>query len=675
MRLPLEWLQDYVETEVSAAEIADLLTNLGHEVEAIHESDIGSVLEIKVTPNRGDCLSVLGVARELAAKDSQRFQPTELMRTAVRGWTLGDESKPLSETSVAIESPDLCPRYGARVWTDVKTGPSSERVQRRITAAGMRPIDVVVDTTNYVMLELGQPLHAFDLDRLKERRIVVRAAKPGEQIRTLDGVDRKLEPGMLMICDAERPVAVAGVMGGEETEVTPQTRRILLESAHFNPQSVRRTRRALNLHTEASHRFERYVDPEGVVRALNRFAILYEEQTGCKPCEGVADVYVRRWEPNKVPVREERWKMLLAMDVPRAIAASSLIALGCEVRESAEGLEATGPSWRSDLAIEEDFIEEIGRLYGYDKMPVLLPQGSTPRGGESALTALRSRARQAMLRLGYVEVVTHTLRAPSPLDAAQPLIPLRNPGSPEAVFLRNSLLPGLADVAPRNYGASPFVFEIGRTFSGDREAVSLGALLAGRILPEHWASKQEDTVDFSAAKGCLERLFSHLRREAVLEPSSDERFHPARQAKIMCAGKDVGIVGQLRRDLCEELHLPKESYAFEVCLSDALDVPEYVPKYRPVSSFPFVRRDMAIEVSKAVPYADIEAAIQEAAGELLERIWLFDVYEGKGIPEGKHSLGVAMILRHPEKTLTDEEANAVRERAVARLEQLGAKLR
>jgi phenylalanyl-tRNA synthetase beta chain len=668
-------LQDFVQTSEPASAIANLLTNLGHEVEAVHESEIGPVLEMKVTPNRGDCLSVLGVARELAAKDAQRFQPTDLMRAAVAGWSLGDESRELGETNVTIEDANLCPRYGARVWKDVKTGPAAEWIQRRLIAAGMRPIDVIVDTTNYVMLELGQPLHAFDLDTLRGRRVVVRTAKAGERILTLDGVDRELDSEMLMICDAERPIAVAGVMGGEETEVTERTRNVLLESAHFNPQSVRRTRRALNLRTEASHRFERYVDPEGVVRALNRFAILYEEQTGCKPCEGLADVYPKRWQPVSVQVREQRWQALLAMDIPRAIAASSLVALGCKVEETADGLQATGPSWRSDLAIEEDFVEEIGRLYGYDRMPDLLPHGSTPQGGESPLTALRSRTRQAMLRLGFIEAVTHTLRAPSPLDGRHPLIPLRNPGSPDAAYLRNSLLPGLAEVALRNYGPSPFLFEIGRVFGEGGESVQLGALLAGRILPEHWSSKQTDVVDFAAAKGCLESLFSHVRREFQLVRSQDERFHPSRQAEIHCGGKSVGVVGQIRADLCEELHLPRESFAFEVSVTDVLGVEEFVPKYRPLSQFPFVRRDMAIEISKDVPYGDIVAAVREAAGELLERVWLFDVYEGQGIPEGKHSLGVAMILRHPEKTLTDEEANEIRERAVASLQRLGAKLR
>lgn len=675
MRLTQEWIRDYVQMTESPEAVAETLTMLGHEVEAIEESDLGAVLVIKVTPNRGDCLSVLGIARELAASDPMRFQPTELMREAIRGWRLGDEETPLQDTSVTIEAPDLCPRYAARAWNEAPIQPSAEWMQARLTACGMRPIDVIVDTTNYVMLELGQPLHAFDLDLLKEERIVVRTARAGEKMRTLDGVDREFSTDMLLICDAERPVAVAGVMGGEETEVTQSTKRILLESAHFDPATVRRTRRALNLHTEASHRFERHVDPEGVVRALNRFALLLQKQTGARHQPGLCDLYPGRAEPKPVTVREARWNLLLGMEVPRAAAAASLNGLGMRVAETPEGLAVTPPSWRSDITIEEDLVEEIGRLAGYERMPERLPEGSTPQGGESALTSMRTRAREALLRLGFVEVVTHSLRAPSPLDAKGEVVHLRNPASPEVSALRNSLLPGLADAARRQHDDSFFLFEVGRVFLPEGERVYAGGLFRGHLIPAHWKGTPAPEADVFALKGVLEEVGARLNRRLNLGGLEDERFHPARQASVHAGGVRVGLVGEVSRRISEEMHLPLHLLAFEVDLTSLLEVPEAPPRYKAFSNFPHVRRDIAIEIPKDVPYCKVEQAIREMAGDILERVWLFDVYEGVGIEPGKHSLGVAMTLRHMERTLTDEEANQVRERVLEALSALGARQR
>lgn len=676
MKVTVEWLKEYVETDASAEEIGNVLTMLGLELETIEDSPLGPVLDFKVTPNRGDCLSVIGLARELCAKDVHRFKPTKLFAEAVRGWPRGDEDKSPEQELVKIEAPDLCTRYACRLFENIAIANSSERIGQRLSACGMRPINVVVDTTNYVMLELGQPLHAFDRDLLEEGRIVVRTAREGENMTTLDGAKRKLRDDMLMICDASTPVAIAGVMGGENSEVSQNTKRLLLESAQFDPASIRRTRRALGMSTEASYRFERYVDPAGVVRALNRFADLLREQTGIDSMAGVYDAYPKPPKLKTIEVREFKWKKLLGMEVPVAAAASSLQAIGCEVREIEGGLKCVPPTWRSDLALEEDLVEEIGRLWGYEKIPEELPFGSTPQGGESKSAAFKTAARNAMLRLGFTEVANHTLTAPSSLDSRGEPVVLRNPAAPELAQLRTSLLPGIARNAAKNRSRALRLFEIGRVFFDDTEMRMAALLMSGKLYPEDWRGKNDESAGFFALKGVVEELYRLLHRAPAFGDADDRRFMSAKAAKIVRGdGRRVGVLGQIAPAIAEEFDLPRETFLCEVCLDRLFESEELVPSYKPISNFPPVRRDIAFIIEKSVAYAEIEAAIHKSAGSDLEAIKLFDVFEGKGIPAGKHSLAVALHLRAQNKTLTDEEANQARERAVEALRSLGAEPR
>lgn len=672
MRVSVEWLKEYVSTEANAEEIGSTLTMLGIELEAIEDSEIGPVLNFKVTPNRGDCLSVLGLARELCAKDTSRYQPTELMHSAIKGFPIGDEDAVCSDANVEIIDKNLCHRYGARVFHDTSIGQSSSLIQKRIIACGMRPINVIVDVTNYVMLELGQPLHAFDLEKLEEKKIVVRRAKSNEKLTTLDGEERELDESMLMICDAQNPVAVAGVMGGLDSEVTTSTKHILLESAHFDPSSVRKTRKKLGMNTEASYRFERYVDPEGVIRALNRFTQLYEKESGCKPAHGVIDVYPVQYQPKKIAVREQRWNVLLGMNVPMASAASSLITLGCKVKENGNALDVIPPSWRNDLSIEDDFVEEIGRIWGYEKIPELLPQGSTPLGGEYNEAKFYTDARNIMLRLGFTEVHSHTFREKSVIDPECEYVEIRNPISPELRFLRPSLLQALCDVAQRHRTRPLRLFEIGKVFTIGKEEMCLAGFLSGKLMEEHWENKQSPTADFFALKGMVEEIFRILLRDFHVSESSDIRFHPNRQANIQAGNETVGIMGQLKTSLCDELNLPPENFIFEINLDSCYQASSIKPQYKHISPYPAVRRDIAFAISKEVKFNAIENAIKNSISDVLENFWLFDVYEGKGVEEGHHSLAVAIILRHKEKTLTDEEANDYREIAFQAVEKFGA---
>ncbi|MBZ0212352.1 MAG: phenylalanine--tRNA ligase subunit beta, partial [Nitrospirae bacterium] len=400
MKFATSMLRDYVRTALDAEALGDLLTMSGFELEGIEDGS-DPVLDIKVVSNRGDGLSVFGLAREVLAKDANA-EPTDLyLRAAGRFAGPMEPNQAGSHAGVSIETPN-CRRYAAAIFKEVPTGQAPEWVRTRLEAAGMRSLGLVVDLTNYVMLELGQPLHAFDLNTLAEQRIVVRQAREGEKLTTLDGVERNLNPSMMMICDAERPVAVAGVMGGLATEVTDQTRDILLESANFVNTSVRATRKALGLNTEASYRFERSVDPELVVAALNRFSELLRESIG-RDCRvpGVVEAYPSKPEPVTVRLRMDRVRRLLNMPVEEDEARAYLGRLGFGVAQAEGSLEVTVPTWRPDIVREDDVIEEIGRVHGYENIPEYLPVGQATPGGVRGIYAFIDQIREEMVRLGF----------------------------------------------------------------------------------------------------------------------------------------------------------------------------------------------------------------------------------------------------------------------------------
>jgi phenylalanyl-tRNA synthetase beta chain len=714
MKITVEWLKEFVETEATPAEIGKELTMLGLELEAVEESALGPVLDFKVTPNRGDCLSVFGLARELAAKDSQKYRPTEHFRRAVSGFAPArNDSAPSASGSqpsasgsqpsasgsqpsasgsqpsasgsqpsasgsqltgngpplVEIESPELCRRYVGAVMRDVKVGASPDKIAQRLTACGMRPIDSIVDTTNYVMLELGQPLHAFDLRQLRGARVVVRTARSGETMKTLDGQARKLTAEMLMICDAERPVAIAGVMGGENSEVARDTTEILLESAHFDPVSIRRTRKALRISTEASYRFERFVDPELCLSAAWRVA----ELLGATVSD-LADIYPGKVAREAVLVRESRWNGLLGMEIPKASAAAILVGLGCAVTETEDGLSVIPPPWRNDIQIEEDLVEEIGRMWGYEKIPSTLPHGSTTGGGYGREADFRKRIKAAMLRLGFTETLTHTLSCPSPLSAGDE-VAIRHAASPDLSTLRSSILPGLAQAISKNRGRSLALFEVGRIFVEGRERRSIAMMLSGNVHAAHWTGGPPAQHDFYSLKGVVEEFGLLLGRTMSFSPLSDCRFQASKCAAVTIGGEACGMLGEVGAAICEKLDLPVGTLAAEIDIDTLMAQPSNQIEYRALSPFPAIRRDFAILMPKSVGFDSIERALTAAAEGLAERVSLFDVFEGKGIEPGIRSLGISVTLRAANRTLTDEEASAFSERALGALEGLGGVLR
>lgn len=666
-------LRDFVETDLSAEEIGDLLTMTGFELEEITEVEGEPVLNVNIMANRGDGASVFGMAREVLAKDTNA-KATDLYQRALNRFPAepGDEVNQKAKVTIQTEN---CHRFAARVYEDVENGPSPEWLQQRLRQIGQRPISLLVDLTNYVMFELGQPLHSFDLDKLGGQQIVVRQAEEGEKMTTLDGTEHELQPHYMMICDAERPVGVAGVMGGEDTEVSASTKRCLLETAHFDHQSVRKTRKDMGLFTEASYRFERYVDPEAVVAAQGRFAELYEQITGKKPVAGMIDHYVRQPERTTVHVRMDRCNKILHMTVDPAEARGYLQRLGFELGEGASEFDVTAPTWRIDIQREEDVIEEIGRIHGYEKIPSLAPIGSTPQGGVQGREAFIDRLREETVRCGLTQIVSHTLGDLHPLDAPHEKTRVRTPHSPEMAYLRNSLLPGICQAALKNGAANLMLFETGQAFTQNGEWTHLGILCTGETHGSSWENKQPETSSFFSVKGIIERIAKAEHRTLTFEAMEDKRLHPTRQAAIKCGGEVFGFIGQIHPDVAEELDLPGSTILAEIDLDRLWKCPADELALKQISSFPAIRRDIAILIDEAVPYAELEAQVRQSAGDVLERQWLFDLYKGKGVPEGKQSLALALQLRKADGTFTDEEANQVRDRVVAALESLGAQLR
>ena len=683
MKFPYAMLCDVVETKLTAYQIGDLLTMAGFELEGIEEVGGDHVLDIKVMSNRGDGLSVFGLAREVLAKD-QDSTPTRLYtRLASRFDDVRvAETIQISNETVRIES-ESCRRFAARAFAGVNAKDSAPQwIQSRLEASGVRPISLLVDLTNYVMLELGQPLHAFDRNLLNGDRIIVRDAKPGEKLTTLNGVEHELNAQM-MICDGDRPVGVPGVMGGLDTEVTDATTNLLLESANFVNTVVRKTRKQLGLATEASYRFERSVDPDGVVAAIQRFTELLLD---CQPhvqVSNIVDLYPGKQTFAPVKLRVDRASMLLGVDIKPLQANTYLQRLGMDVMAMGDSLMVVPPSWRPDIVREEDLVEELGRVHGYELIPEAYPQGSTPLGGSHGKELLKDKLREALLRAGLNQIISHSLRDFHPLDEPCERVAPRNPGSPENCVLRSSLLPGLAEAAKRNGNKDIHLFEMGKVFFSYEgsydETLYVAMLSQGALVPVNRQGDKVPQADFFSMKAVLESALDSLgiRNQITYAPLTDAneiRFHPTRSAVIQIEGEVVGTLGQIHPTAALDAGLEPDAVLCEIAWDWVMNSVKPELSIKGISRNPAVRRDIAILIDKAISYSTIESSIAKAGGEVLEKQWLFDVFEGANIPAGKHSLGIGLQFRK-HGNFTDEEANQVRDQIVSELESLGATLR
>jgi phenylalanyl-tRNA synthetase beta chain len=674
MRVPVAWLREFVEVPEDTAGLeafCDALTMAGLEIEEILETPGGPTLYTKITPNRGDWASVYGTAREAAAALRRALKPLPAPLAA----GIGEAGR---YGSVSIEDADACPRYAAKIIRGVKVGPTPTWLQERLYAAlgdKYKPINSIVDITNYVMLELGQPLHAFDLDTLPEGKIVVRQAHEGETLTTLDEVERKLAPGMLCICDVEKPIAIAGIMGGGPTEITAGATNILLESAHFDPLSVRRTSRRLDLRTEASYRFERYVDPALVPGTAERAARMIVEIAGGEAVPGLIDVVAKKVPPRRLIARVERIRALLGVDVDRDEMIAGLERLGISVERSAGALDCLIPSWRPDLTIEDDIAEEVGRIaLGYGNLPETEPPVLDPRGGDSARGRFLTAVRESLVRQGLQEVHSHSLTAPSPLATPEEearRVVVRSALSPELSTLRASLWPNLLHIVARAHASGIrdiAIFEVGPIYlkeeisDGYVEPLRISGSLAGSAMPPAWSLKPEGyPTDLFFAKGVVEELLATLGiRGATFAPATHPNTHPGRTAAVSIGGKTIGLIGELSEATVEGMDLPRRTYVFDLDGDALLRLAAGTQvRYTPLPRYPAVVRDLAPVFPTKTPYTEIERTAVEAAGPLLESLRLTDVYAGANVGEGNRALTLRFTFRSPAGTLKDADVEAV----------------
>ncbi len=699
MRILVSWLRELVPVEAGVEELADALTRHGFEVSAIDPAPAvperpaaaaDAVLDLEITTNRPDCLSVLGIAREVAT-----IYGRPLTSPALADGVAGDEPLPVT---IEDDARDLCPRYAAAV-ADVSVTASPGWLAARLEAAGVRPINNIVDVTNYVMLELGHPLHAFDLDRLAGDELRVRLARPGETVRTLDGVERTLPAGTLVIADARRAQAVAGVMGGADSEVTGATQRVALESAWFDPLSVRRTSKRLALSTDASYRFERGADVEAPVRALRRVQALLRDIGAGTPRGAIVDRYPAPRTAATVTLRHARIGQVLGVDVEAGFVSATLERLGFDADPLPAGnggraWRVTVPAHRVDVGREIDLIEEVARHHGYDRLPATFPAAVRPPAAPSGALGRRRLLRRVLTASGCSEAITYGFieeAAAAPfLDGADDLVRIANPLAETSAVLRPALIPGLVDALiynRRREHRDIRLFEIGHRFTAARgETPGFAVVLTGASGPEHWSDSarwrgQAPPIDVFDVTGIVGRACAAMGVTAAFEAPATPPPGPlvaGRTAVVRAAAPDtataltLGYAGQLAPEIAAARGLPAGDEAVYVAELD-LDLLARAATDRsrmaaaPLPRYPSIVRDLAVTVDAALPAATVRGTIRSAAPEALRQVREFDRYAGEGVPQGRVSLAFRLTFRAPDRTLTDTEVEQAMRVIVARL--------
>jgi len=647
------------------------------------------ILEINLTPNRPDCLSIIGIAREIAALTNQT-----ICLPSIHIKEKGEEISQL--TSVTIEDSDLCPRYSARIISQVTIEPSPFWMRRRLESCGMRSINNIVDVTNYLLLEMGQPLHAFDLEFLDQRKIVVKRSTPSESFTTLDGKERILPDDALMIYDGSKPIALGGIMGGLNSEVSEKTTTILLESAYFTPSGILRTSKKMGLRTESSQRFEKGVDPHGVTVALNRAAQLIAELAGGEINPGYIDNYPKPLSlPPTINLSTRRTNTILGTALKQDEIKQNLENLSFIVHDLDEDqLAATPPSFRVDIKEEIDLIEEVARLSGYDHITAMLPPTQNfPKKGDRALL-LEEKVKDSLIQQGYYEVITYSFISPAELDHLNlnaqdhrlKTLKILNPLTEDQSIMRTTLIPGLLTTMKKNINQKNLnlkLFEMSRVFLNQekdklpQERKMLAALATGLYQEEAWNIERRD-VDFYDLKGCWENLLEslHITNYSFLPCSESPFLHPSKALNLMVNHKKVGILGEAHPQLLEDFQLSPKVYLFEIFLSPLLTHFSEHRKIRYLPKYPPVYRDIALLVDEAISAQKVYDEIYKFKNKYIEEIMIFDYYRGKSIPKGKKSLAYRLKYQAYDHTLTDKEVNTIHEELINTLyQELGAEIR
>jgi phenylalanyl-tRNA synthetase beta chain len=642
---------------------------------------IDPVLEIGLTPNRADCLSILGIAREVAG-----LQGTAIKRPTVQVPEAQDCID--HHTSVRIEAQEHCPRYAARLMTDITVGPSPFWLQDRLRSVGLRPINNLVDITNFVMLETGQPLHAFDFDRLADNRIVVRTARPGERFTTLDGKERQLAPEMLMICDGEKPVAVGGVMGGLNSEIEDETSRVLLESAYFNPISIRKTAKHMGLNTDASHRFERGVDPQGTLDAMDRAAALMVELGRGKLMDGLIDVCHDLPSPAPIHLNVRAANRTLGTRLDAKQMADLLRSIEFQVDPTGDDeLQVTVPSFRVDVSRPEDLMEEVARLWGYDNIPVSF--AAIPAGSRIAEKSWLQRQRicKKLAGMGFNEAINYSFIHKDSCariglgqdDVRQRMVEILNPLSEEQAVLRTSLIPGLLETMQRNLARQTKtmkLFEVGKVFISrgthrqPEEIDMLVGLWTGDRTASGWFGKST-ACDFYDLKGVVEGLFMglHVPEAGFTELAAEKCTftQPGASAQIILADRQVGILGQISPKVLNTYNLKQPAFVFEIDFSLLVEIIPDTIVAQPLPKYPATARDATLIVDQDIEAQSLIAKVKSMDQPLLEDVHIFDVYQGSQVPENRKSISLRLTYRSSRETLEDEAVNQIHKDITGRL--------
>ena len=687
MKVQVDWLKEYTEIDVPTDELGHVLTMAGLEIEShetveLPDGEKSEVLELNVTPNRGYCLSHIGVAREVSALLNKSLKLPDPLKTLESEWgTVAVEDR----VSVENLEPELCPRYCALVIENVKVGPSPKWLKDRLTAIGLRPINNIVDITNFVMMEYGQPLHAFDRDLLAGNKIIIRRAKKGEPFASLDGTELKLEPDALVIADGEKPVALAGIMGGINSQVSETTSHIVLESACFNPATVRQGSKKYGLRSDSSYRFERSVDLNGVVSAQARAALMMKELAGGGICLGRVGIYPETGKSINIPLRVGRVNQLLGASFSSEQVRDLLSRLGMEVLSQSENMEVKIPSFRPDLLREVDLIEEIARIDGFDKVDTVYPVAGVRPVRISPRQNIAKKVREVFCCAGFAETVHYSFIERAYAEefktafASEQVIALKNPLSSDYDTMRTSLLPGLLKTAGLNLskGQKPLkLFEVGSVYSSDStglrtEKAVLSAIVLGPYEPTPWKPRGGE-YDFYDLKGTLETLITHLHLKLEIFPDSKPFLLPGKSVRVQIDDRELGYMGQMapEQNLVAELNV----YALELDLG-ALEKSSSL-RFQPIPKFPETYRDISILVDRSVTSQKAADLILKTGCPLIQKVDLYDHFEGKKIQADKKSLTFALSFQSAERTLSDNEVNPLFEKIVQTLKsELGASLR